>query len=275
MDMNQLEAKKAKTYRIMNRLQENYDTIVNRGYELVGVFLQGSQNYELDYENSDIDCKAIVLPKFNDFVLNNKMVSTTSVLENNEHIDLKDIRLMFDCFKKQNINFVEILFTKYKIINPKYEVFYQRLITNNELIARYNNYASVNCISGMSMEKFKALEHPYPATLDKIEKFGYDPKQLHHIIRLHEFITRYINGEQYVDCLISEQKHYLIEVKKGLYKLDEAREMAKRLSDETHKIKNDYMMQNPLVIDKRVEYLLNEVLLDIMKFNFKSELSEV
>ena len=27
---------------------------------------------------------------------------------------------MFDNFKKQNINFIEILFTKYKYINPKY-----------------------------------------------------------------------------------------------------------------------------------------------------------
>ena len=85
---------------------------------MVGVFLQGSQNYNLQYEDSDIDTKAIILPKFNDFVLNNKPVSTTLILESNEHIDLKDIRLMFECFKKQNINFIEILFTEYYILNP-------------------------------------------------------------------------------------------------------------------------------------------------------------
>lgn len=45
----------------MNRLQEHYNEIKNMGYEIVGVFLQGSQNYELDYENSDIDSKAIIL----------------------------------------------------------------------------------------------------------------------------------------------------------------------------------------------------------------------
>ena len=260
--------------KIMNRLQENYDTVINRGYELVGIFLQGSQNYELDYENSDIDCKAIILPKFNDFVLNSKMVSTTSVLENNEHIDIKDIRLMFDCFKKQNINFVEILFTKYKIINPKYKDFYNVLIENNELIARYNNYASINCISGMSMEKYKALEHPYPATIDKIKKYGYDPKQLHHIIRLNEFITRYINGEKYEDCLISKMKDYLIEVKKGLYGLDDARIIAKTLCDKTYEIRNSYMAENKLFVNKDVEIILNDVLLDIMKYSFKLELRE-
>ena len=257
------------TDKIMKRLQENYNTVVNQGYEIVGVFLQGSQNYELEYKGSDIDCKAVVLPKFNDFVLNNKMISTTHVLENNEHIDLKDIRLMFDCFKKQNINFVEILFTKYKIINPKYESFWKRLVDSNELIARYNNYSSVTCMSGMTLEKYKALEHPYPATMDKIEKYGYDPKQLHHIIRLNEFIKRYISGEAYKDCLISKNKEYLIEVKKGLHNLQEARELAKTLSDETNQLRKDYMSTNDIKVNKQVEDILNEVLVDIIKFNFK------
>ena len=259
----------------MNRLAENFKTVENMGYEVVGIFLQGSQNYELAYEDSDIDCKAIILPKFNDFVLNNKMVSTTHVLENDEHIDLKDIRLMFDCFKKQNINFVEILFTKYKIINPKYQELFQPMLDNNEIIAKYNNYAAVNCISGMSMEKYKALEHPYPATMDKIEKFGYDPKQLHHIIRLNEFIERFIIGESYADCLISKEKDYLIDVKKGLYSLEEARVLAKELSDNTHDIKKIYMNRHNVIIDKNCETIMNNVLVNIMKYNFISELCEV
>lgn len=261
--------------KIMKRLQEHYNEVVDMGYEIVGLFLQGSQNYELAYENSDIDSKAILLPKFNDFVLNNKMVSTTHIMKNNEHVDLKDIRLMFNCFKKQNINFVEILFTKYKIINPKYEKFIQNMFDNNEKIARYNNYATVNCISGMSMEKYKALEHPYPSLIDKIEKYKYDPKQLHHIIRLNEFIKRYLAGEKYSDCLVTKNKEYLIEVKKGIHTLEEARVLAKSLSDETHQIKTDYMNNNPVCIDKECEDILNEVLLEIIKHNFKCELSEV
>jgi len=260
--------------KIMKRLEEHYNTVIQMGYEIVGVFLQGSQNYELAYENSDIDTKAILLPKFNDFVLNNKLISTTHILENDEHIDLKDIRLMFECFKKQNINFVEILFTKYKVINPKYESLFQPIISNNELIARYNNYAAVNCISGMSMEKYKALEHPYPTIIDKIEKYGYCSKQLHHIIRLNEFIKRYLIGEKYSDCLISNNKEYLINVKRNIHTLDEAREIAKRLCDETYKIKCDYMNNNSITINKDVEKILSEVLINILKFNFKGEFEE-
>lgn len=260
--------------KIIKRLQENYKTVESMGYEIVGIFLQGSQNYNLDYENSDIDCKAILLPKFNDFLLNNKPISTTYILENDEHIDLKDIRLMFECFKKQNINFVEILFTKYKIINPKYKDLFEPMFENNELIARYNNYASVNCICGTSLEKYKALEHPYPATIDKIKKYGYDPKQLHHIIRLNEFIKRYVNGESYKDCLIPKNTEYLIDVKKGLYPLEVAREIAKTLCNETYEIKNNYIAENKININKKVEEILNNVLLEIMKYNFRQELNK-
>jgi len=259
---------------IQKRIQEHYDIVIDKGHEVVGVFLQGSQNYNLHYEDSDIDSKAIILPKFNDFVLTKSPVSTTLILDNNEHIDLKDIRLMFDCFKKQNINFVEILFTKYKVLNPKYQSLFQPLLNNAELIARYNNYASVNCMSGMSLEKYKAMEHPYPTLIDKIKKYGYDFKQLSHIIRLYEFLSRYINGEPYIDCLFYKRREYMINVKKGLYNLEEARKIAQGLTNKIVNIKNEYMRNNALFVNKECENILNNVLLDIMKYNFQIELNK-
>ena len=132
-----------KRKRILDRLMSDYTMLQDMGYIVVGVFLQGSQNYELDYEGSDIDTKAIVLPSFRDFILNKKPVSTTHILETNEHVDIKDIRLMFECFKKQNINFLEILFTKYYVLNPAFAKIYQPMLDNAERIAHYNNYAAV------------------------------------------------------------------------------------------------------------------------------------
>lgn len=158
---------------IHKRIYNDYQYVESLGYKVLGVFLQGSQNYGLEYEGSDIDTKCIVLPSFEDFCLNKKPVSTTLILPSNEHIDLKDIRLMFDCFKKQNVNFVEILFTEYNLINEKYKALYQPMLDNAEMISKYNNYAFVNCMAGMSMEKYKALEHPYHNNnIDKIEKIS-------------------------------------------------------------------------------------------------------
>lgn len=82
-----------KRQKIMARMREHLVPVLEhcRG-GWVGLFLQGSQNYNLDYEGSDIDTKAIMLPSFSDFVLNAKPLSTTHIMENNEHVDFKDIR---------------------------------------------------------------------------------------------------------------------------------------------------------------------------------------
>mgnify|MGYP003297326578 CR=1 FL=1 len=82
--------------KIMKRLQEHYDEALEHFPEnrIVGIFLQGSQNYGLDYEGSDIDTKLIVVPSLEDIVLNKKPVSTTHVRANDEHIDFKDVDLL-------------------------------------------------------------------------------------------------------------------------------------------------------------------------------------
>ncbi len=255
--------------KIFTRLQENYDRLIKDGHEVLGVFLQGSQNYGLAYENSDIDCKAIIVPTLEDIVLNKKPISTTLVLENDEHIDLKDIRLMFDCFKKQNINFVEILFTKYRIMNPEYESLYQPMFDNAEAITHYNNYAALNCMVGMMYEKQAALQHPYPNKLEVLAKHGYDPKQAHHVFRLYEFIRRYLDGETFANCLISKDTEYLIKVKRGEYDIGIIEPIVDAMCVMAKQIKQEYMDNNPVIVNKDVEELLNKILLDVISYNLK------
>lgn len=257
--MTTLIQNEQKRQKIMARMREHLVPVLEhcRG-GWVGLFLQGSQNYNLDYEGSDIDTKAIMLPSFSDFVLNAKPLSTTHIMENNEHVDFKDIRLMFDCIKKQNVNFVEILFTPYSIINPEYADLFQPVLDAREEIARYNNYAGMNCIMGMALEKQKAMEHPYPATMDKIEAFGYDPKQLHHALRLREFMTRYEAGEPYADCLISNQCDYLKEVKRGCYSLKEARALMSTAIQSMTEDKKRYMDTVPVSINQHANEVLQK-----------------
>lgn len=51
---------------IMSNIRDKYLYLEEHGYKVLGLFLQGSQNYGLDiYDEdykSDIDAKAIVLP---------------------------------------------------------------------------------------------------------------------------------------------------------------------------------------------------------------------
>lgn len=261
--------------KIMQRLSEHLFAVKEKHPEWVGIFLQGSQNYNLDYEGSDVDSKLIVLPSFEDFALNRKPQSYTHLMENEEHVDVKDIRLMFDCFRKQNINFVEILFTKYRILNPKYERLFMPILESCEAIGRYNDFAALNCMVGTALEKRKALCHPYPTTISKIERFGYDPKQLHHILRLNEFMKRWLRGVPYADCLTSEQRDYLKSVKMGLHKLNEAVELAEDTVKAMQNVKADYMETHEASINRDVDKLLNEALINLLKFNFQCEIGGI
>jgi predicted nucleotidyltransferase len=264
-----------KDKRIFDRLKSDFDYATSLGYKVLGVFLQGSQNYGLDYEGSDIDTKAIVVPSFEDFVLNKKPASTTLILPSNEHVDVKDIRLMHECFRKQNINFIEILFTKYRYMNPDYERLYQPMFDNNEKIARYNNYAAVNCMAGMVFEKRKALCHPYEGLKERIEKYGFCNKQLHHIIRCEEFLRRYIAGVSYAKCLTPTNPQSLISIKASyIYTLEQALEIADNCVEIVKQVKQEYMDTHPVVIDYEVDEIMNGVLFNVLKHSFREEINE-
>lgn len=251
--------------KIHKRLKHDYNYVRNQGYEVFGVFLQGSQNYELDYEGSDIDTKCIVLPSAEDLILNKPPVSTTLILEDNSHIDLKDIRLMWQCFKKQNINYLEILFTDFYFVPYDYLLFWQEMQALREAIVRIDNHAAVNCIVGMILEKNAALCHPYPTLKDKIDKYGYDNKQLHHILRCQEFLDRYINGELYKDCLIPKNKNYLLEIK-ATYKFDlnTAKALAQDSVEYVKFVKKDYCANHERVVNAKLCEYIDAIMVDVL-----------
>ena len=263
---------------IKENLTNKLKHLLNNGYKVVAIFLQGSQNYDLDiytedYE-SDIDAKAIVLPTLEDIVLNKPPVSTTLVLENNEHIEVKDIRVMKEMFIKQNISYLELLYTDFKIINKEYKDYMIQLFEMRDSIASINKNQFLRCIKGMSMEKLKAMEHPYPTLIDKINKYGYDPKQLHHIIRLSEFVERHMDeGIQLKDCYKSIQKTFLIDVKTGKYELNEARSMAIFYDQYTKSICDSCMSEKDEINHETINFL-NELTSEILKHSFIKELKE-
>ena len=261
---------------IMDNLKDKYDYLLEKGYKVMALFLQGSQNYNLDiYDGdykSDIDAKAIILPTLQEIILNKTPISTTLVLENDEHIEVKDIRIMKDMFIKQNISYIELLYTNFRIVNQEYKEYIDQLLMMRDSIATINKNQFLRCIKGMSMEKVKAMEHPYPTLIDKINKYGYDPKQLHHIIRLCEFVERYlIQKESLKDCYLSSQKEFLIDVKKGKYDLEQARSMSAYYDSRTKKIRDSFIEEIENINCEAIE-TLNELITKVIKHSFIKEL---
>ena len=231
---------------------------------IVCLVLQGSQNYGLDVPNSDVDTKLIVTPTFKELVFNSKPHSTTHVRENNEHIDFKDIRLYIETFRKQNLNFLEILYSPYSIVNPKYQSMWNILIENREAITHYNPLRAVKSMKGIAMEKYHAMEHPYPSKVEVLKKYSYDPKQLHHLLRVEDYLMRYIAGEEYGSCLNPTSPEYLVEVKQGKYNLEEARLVADGSIERITKMCDKFYATHEDVSDINVDKMLNDVQYKIM-----------
>ena len=265
---------------IMNGVREHYEEALTMFPEnrIVGVFYQGSANYGLDYEKSDVDTKCILVPTFEDIAFNRKPISTTHIRENEEHIDLKDVRLYINCFEKQNLNFLEILFTPYKIVNPQYAKWWNKLVENREAIAHYDIHRAIKSMKGIALEKYHAMEHRYPSKIDIIDKYSYDSKQLHHLLRVEEYLRRYVNGESYESCLIPTefQSKILRAIKEdnGLLSLEEARERANTSLLAIERLCDYGLQRYPEGSNEEVKELFKEVQYEIMRFAVTMELVE-
>ena len=273
-------------YDIMKRVEEHYRYLESLGYEVVCTCLQGSQNYGLDEYTgdycSDIDTKSIVLPRLEGFIRALPPVSTVEVMYNDEHAEVKDIRIMFEMFRKMNISYIELLYSKYVYINPKWKEFILPLFQSRDVIASFNRNQFIKCIYGMALEKQKALCHPYPATMDKIEKFGYDGKQLSHCRRLLNFLSRYLDGEPIASCYEVHEpaKTILMNNKKQLDAHGEVLSLASAKSQcdayvaAITVLKNDAVTEFDELEYKAVE-ILEDIKFEILKEQMRRELSNV
>lgn len=266
---------------ILKRVQEHYEYLTSLGYDVVCTCLQGSQNYGLDEYTeeywSDIDTKSIVLPQLDDFIKATSPVSEVIVLENNEHAEIKDIRVMFEMFKKMNLSYIELLYSQYVVFNPEWESLIRPIFRQRAMIAAYNKNQFLRCITGMAMEKRKALCHPYPSILPKIEKYGYDGKQLSHCARLYEFILHYVMNFPLEKCYMSKERRLLLNFKKQLNReglpldKDEAIELCDAYCRLIQEVKNNNMDADD-VLNFEAKKILDDVQYCIIKEKLRREL---
>lgn len=259
---------------LWKRLDEHYDEAKEyiKENNIVGIFCQGSQNYGLEVPDSDLDTKLIITPTFKDIAFNHKPISTTHIRKNNEHIDFKDIRLYIETFRKQNLNFLEILFTSYYYVNKNYSNEWQRLINAREDVTHMNPYRAVRSMEGIAMEKFHAFEHPYPSKIEVLAKYGYDPKQLHHLCRVEDCLRRYIAGETYENCLHPTDPQFLIDIKLGKFSYDKANKMRHESILNIKDMANTFYSFTSNTENQETLDLLHDVQYNIMKNTVKKEL---
>lgn len=245
----------------MEVLMNCVDFLKEKGYEVIYVALYGSQNYKMDTPTSDHDFKAVVMPSLNDVALAKNPVSKT--LEFGDGlVDVKDVRCMIDCWKKQNPNFMELLFTKWFWVNPAYEAFLW-FRENAERIAHADEGRAITAMLGMMKEKQHALRHDYPAQHDVIEKYGYAAKQLSHVLRLRLMMEEFFEKD-YSEILVPSETaaHGMVACKS--YEIVYSPEFAQLLADENVDAAEKFKEDHQASLKPKDEEVLKEM--DAMKY---------
>lgn len=254
---------------ILKRLQEHWNYAVRQGIDpdrIVGIFLYGSQNYGFANWDSDVDSKLIVVPSFEDMCLKSEWLSKELHLED-EHIEVKDIRELRNMFLKQNINFIEILYTDYFILNPKYEKLWKTYFVNNrEAISHCDRYKALKSISGQ--------------LIHTLRQGPSDNKKLHNAHRLYYFLENYLNNKVYLDCIHPEGESYefLRDLKFGLNKLSQSEEDklvdAAELEQKVKDLTAMYPELDSPLRDRAIKSL-NSGVMEIIKFSLQDPVSEI
>lgn len=186
-----------KTYKIINRmgLSENFEQVfpnkMKQVFEKIKelrlipviIFLQGAHNYGLADEKSDFDFKALCI---NEEPWKEEVKPMTiSYNQEGELLDIKDWKRWQEIFATMNFSYLELLGSCGFWINEHFKEF----VGNLEFTLKGDIFLKVfligNSIINQMQAKLKALDHPFPSKIDVLAKYGYDPKQLHHFLRLH------------------------------------------------------------------------------------------
>ena len=232
--------------------------------QIVMLALTGSQNYNLDTPASDMDTKLTVLPTLEDIISNKPAVSTTHIREDKEHTDFKDLRLMLPTLLKQNVNYVEQLFATQYIINQDYEEEIEELKEIREEIARFCPTKCIMTMYGIAMNKQGRIFRELPDKKD-IFTFGYNPKEAMQLFRIEEFMQRYIDGEPFANCLITQQREQLLLVKcGGFYNANQMLEKVNEALNHVETLKENYITTHENTYNPTVAIIVHDIQKQIM-----------
>jgi hypothetical protein len=234
-----------------------------------GTFLVGSQNYQLHTNESDVDSKTIIIPSLNGIAKLEKPISTAIECEDGSSMEIKDIREFFKNIFKQNINFVETLFTDYHFItgNPLFNKFYLEVFVEYaDRIARYDVQRSLKSTLGLAYRKLNFLMKPTEKTEKEIEKYGYRSKELYHIFRLSSFVKKYIKKLPYPECIVPDEKERIIRIKQEhRFPKEKVKNVAESFVDMIQFDVNKFTDENENVVDVEIYEKTYNAVEDMLK----------
>lgn len=116
---------------ILAAVKRHHELVASKGYFVVMISLIGSQNYDLDTEDSDIDTFSLIFPSLRELA-HAEEPKAGLIFAPDGHCNFKDIRVALNLLRKTSPNSVEYFASKYKIYNPKFQAILSEYLDKNE-----------------------------------------------------------------------------------------------------------------------------------------------
>lgn len=195
--------------------------------------LQGSQNYNLDDERSDIDTVSLMVPSFEQLVLDINVAKRTHSIHSSDGIaTIKDFRAVFHTFINGAMNVYQILYTPYVSVNEKYRKHFDYLRSMADDITSNNQRNIIYSTLGVIRSNLASITRVGERILS-LDELG---KRFAMSFYYREFIERFMDGESFGSAMVTQNADYLKRLKRGkvdslLYSIDDMEKWADNFAD--------------------------------------------
>lgn len=153
---------------------------------IIGVFLYGSWNYGTNLPDSDVDTKCILVPDLYHLAI--KPYETKHIDVDGEVCECMTIQHLVNNWKKQNINFLEIMWTPYCVVNARFLAEWSQFICEwREAVAHYDIQKAIMSMGAQALHTYRQNPNDF--------------KKQMNMIRIYHSLVRLINNHNYWFCI--------------------------------------------------------------------------
>jgi hypothetical protein len=257
---------------VIKRLQEHLDFAKDEvPGKIVGIFFYGSENYNLHTEESDVDAKILFIP---DDGMGSTIVESR-IYHDHELLSFVDIRFFLFHLCDGDLAMLEMLYSKYSIIMPEYQTFWNQLLTRRSNIAASNLeglffYVQQRArwvLLNFTSQKGEKISRFNPLT-NQMEVFW--SKGVLRMVQLEQIINNAIN-QRWQDLLICERLPKVIEAKKGQLSKQECYDIIKESYKRINVMIYQYQMFHKLEVDGQTVGRLMPIIDDFLSKHYSRE----
>lgn len=263
---NYLNDYKNHALKIQNQFCQLTNEILSKCDNVIFISLIGSQNYNLDSDESDIDVQVYVTPTVEHLLLG-KFVENKTIETTRGKAEIKDIRELANLVAKGNPTYIETLYTEWYWCREDFKPYLLSIRKERNNFV-YNNVIRVaNATKGLAYNFYKRLYSQAEGKRKYIDEFGYFPKSLSQIVRSYYIMESLKKRRGYHEAFTLKEYEHLSKCLNYRYKkidnVDEvANEYMKKIDELSEEIK-DAKLEDGYLVTK--DLIMNEIILFLRK----------